>query len=179
MITGRTLSRDEIKEVWTIDRSEVIDAVYYLEDGALVLRPEHYDMHGWPAGEAAKYTPVLEACYDEGGLFHGLFDDKRLIGVAVLESRFIGSGKNRLQLKFLHIGSSYRDKGLGKQLFYLAADEARKREAAGMYISATPAERTIGFYLRLGCKVTTEPDPELFALEPKDIHMEYDLALSR
>ena len=178
MITGRALNRDEIFKVWTIDRSEVIDAVYYLEGGALVLKPEHYDMHDWPAGEAARYTPVLEACYDAGGWFHGLFDGEGLIGVAVLENRFIGRDKDRLQLKFLHVSSSYRNMGLGKLLFHLAEAQVRRRGAAHMYISATPSERTISFYLRLGCNVTTEPDPELFALEPGDIHMEYDLASS-
>ncbi len=93
MISGRKLSRDEIKEMWAIDRSEVIDAVYYLENGALGLRPEHYDMQGWPPGESEKYTPILEACCDQGGWFYGLFDDQRLLGAAVLESRFIGERK--------------------------------------------------------------------------------------
>jgi predicted N-acetyltransferase YhbS len=82
MISSRSLSRDEIKEIWEIDRSEMIDAVYYLENGSLVLKPEHYDVHGWPPGEARKYTPILETCYDRGGWFHGLFDDQRLIGAA-------------------------------------------------------------------------------------------------
>ncbi len=31
MIRGRTLSRDEISDIWTIDRSEVIEALYELE----------------------------------------------------------------------------------------------------------------------------------------------------
>lgn len=179
MITGRTLSRDEISKVWTIDRAEVIDAVYYLEDGALVLKPEHYDMRGWPAGEAAKYTPELENCHDAGGWFHGLFEGERLAAAAVLENRFIGCGRDMLQLKFLHVSRGYRSRGLGKRLFRLAEEEARRRGARRMYVSATPSERTIGFYLSLGCKVTGEPDPELFALEPLDIHLEYDLAPSR
>jgi hypothetical protein len=57
----------------------------------------------------------------------------------------------------------------------LAAVEAKQRGAKRMYISATPSEHTINFYLRLGCKVAPEPDPELFELEPEDIHLEYDL----
>lgn len=175
MISGRLLSRNEIGNIWSIDRREVIDGVYYLENGILVLKPEHYDMQGWPAGEGEKYTPVLEACYDRGGWFYGLFDGDRLVGVSVLESRFFGGNHNLLQLKFLHVSSRYRNHGLGKQLFELAGGEARRRGAKGMYISATPSENTINFYLRLGCRVTIEPDPELFELEPEDIHLEYDL----
>ena len=46
MITGRALSRDEIVKVWTIDRSEVIGAVYCLENGALEPKDIHleYDL---------------------------------------------------------------------------------------------------------------------------------------
>jgi ribosomal protein S18 acetylase RimI-like enzyme len=138
----------------------------------LVLRPEHYDVSSWPPGEAEKYTPLLEACYDRGGWFYGLFDDRTLVGVVVLDSRFIGTGRGQLQLTFLHISNQYRDHGFGKQLFRLAARDAWQRGAKRLYISATPSERTVNFYLRLGCKVASEPDPELFVLEPEDIHLE-------
>jgi predicted N-acetyltransferase YhbS len=175
MIRGRKLSRDEINDIWTIDRSEVIEAVYYLEQGRLVLQPEYYDMSGWPPGEAEHYTPILEACYDEGGWFYGLFEHNRLIGVAVLAGRFIGKNKDQLQLKFLHLSRAYRGRGLGKHLFNLAAAEAQKRGAHRLYISATPSEHTIGFYLGLGCRLATELDAALFELEPEDIHLEYAL----
>jgi predicted N-acetyltransferase YhbS len=177
MIEGKNLSRDEIREIWQIDRGELIEAVYYVVNGTLILKPEQYDAQGWPPGEAEKYTPVLEACYDRGGWFYGLFDNQKPVGVVVLESRLIGKGKAQLQLKFLHISRNYRDKGFGKQLFLLAATEARKRGATSLYISATPSEHTIKFYVHLGCKVVSEPDPELFELEPEDIHLEYDLGL--
>jgi len=132
-------------------------------------------MYGWPPGEAERYTPLLEDCYDRGGWFYGLFEDKRLIGAAVLESRFIGKSKDQLQLKFLHISRPYRGRGLGRRLFALAALEAHRRGARRLYISATPSEHTIGFYVAMGCRVAPERDPDLFALEPQDIHLEYDL----
>jgi len=175
MIRGKMLARDEIEDIWNIDRSEVIDAVYYLEGGELVLKQERYALHGWPAGESEMYRPILEACHDAGGWFHGLFDNDRLIGIAVLENRFMGKAGDTLQLKFLHVSRAYRDQGLGRRLFDLAAGEARRRGARRMYISATPSEHTIGFYLRRDCKVTLDPDPELFALEPEDIHLECEL----
>ena len=43
-----------------------------------------------------------------------------------------------------------------------------------MHISATPVEHTINFYLGHGCRVSAEPDPDLFELEPEDTHLEYD-----
>jgi len=175
MITTRKLLREEIDQIWSIDRREIIDNIYYYENGALVLKPEHYDMQGWPPGEAKMYTPILRACFDQGGWFYGLFDDARLVAVAILDSIFIGQTKDQLQLKFLHVSRDYRNKGLGKQLFELAKTTARERGARRLYVSSTPSENTVNFYLRLGCMVTPEPDPELLALEPQDIHLECDV----
>jgi GNAT superfamily N-acetyltransferase len=175
MIEGRQLSREEIPGIWRIDRAEVIEGVYYLIDGELVLKPEHFAAQGWPPGETVKYTPLLEECHDHGGWFYGFFDGAQPVGVAVLEGRFIGRDRDTLQLEFLHVGRGYRDHGYGRRLFLLAADEARRRGARFMYISATPSEHTINFYLRLGCWVTPEPDPILFEREPEDIHLLYDL----
>jgi predicted N-acetyltransferase YhbS len=98
-----------------------------------------------------------------------------MVGVAVLESKFIGKGKNHLQLKFLHVSRSCRKQGVGKTLFEMAARRARKLGAKKLYISATPSENTVNFYMRLGCVLAKEMDPELFELEPEDIHLEYTL----
>jgi predicted N-acetyltransferase YhbS len=169
----RELTRDEIERVWTIDRREVIDNVYYLEDGELVLQPEHWDVPGWPPGEPETYTPVLHDCFDRGGTFYGAFDDSDLIGVAVLESKSIGKNRDQLQLKFLHVSRAHRERGLGTTIFEKAVAKARALDARKLYISATPSENTVDFYMRLGCVVTQEVDQELFALEPEDIHLEY------
>ena len=60
MTSGRQLVREEIENVWAIDRSEVVDNIYYCENGMLVLKPAHYDIKGWPPGEVAK--PYLVGC---------------------------------------------------------------------------------------------------------------------
>ena len=171
MPIARQLTRAEIEQIWTIDRAEVIHAVYHLRDGALVLEPEHYDMTGWPPGEDALYGPILRDCFDRGGWFYGVFDGAKLCAVAVLESKFIGPDGDQLQLKFLHVDRTYRGQGWGKALFVAAQEEARRRGAKWLYVSATPSQHTIDFYLRQGCALTPEPDPELFALEPEDIHL--------
>jgi predicted N-acetyltransferase YhbS len=168
----RELRRDEIDQIWQIDRREVIESIYYWIDGRLVLQPEHFNMQGWPPGEAEKYTPILLESFDSGGVFYGAFDAGHIIGAAVLESKFIGQPQDQLQLSFLHVSRDHRGRGLGKQLFELAKERARQMGARRLYISATPSENTVNFYLRLGCVVTTHPDPELFEREPEDIHLE-------
>jgi hypothetical protein len=42
----RALARDELGRIWTIARSELIETTYRLEDGALVLRPDPFDVRG-------------------------------------------------------------------------------------------------------------------------------------
>ena len=172
MITGRDLSREEIDRVWEIDRREIIENIYYLEDGGLVLKPEHYNIAGWPPGEAEVYTPLFLDCFDRRGWFHGLFDNGRLVGIVILENKFIGSCSDLLQLKFLHVSSAYRGQGLGGRLYRMAEERAHTLGAKGLYISATPSQNTVDFYLRRGARVAKQPDPELFALEPEDIHLE-------
>ena len=169
----RVLTRDQVENVWEIDRSEVIEGVYYLEDGELVLKAEHYDMQGWPPGEPALYTPMLYDCFDRGGTFYGAFDAAEMVGAAVLESKFIGGQRDQLQLKFLHVSRAYRGQGLGKTLFEKTVGRAREMGARKLYVSATPSESTVTFYLNLGCVVAREVDAELFELEPEDIHLEY------
>ena len=71
MITGRELNKNEVNLIWTIDRSEIINNVYYYKDGALVLKPEHYDIRGWPAHGPEEYTPLLSDCMERGGWFFG------------------------------------------------------------------------------------------------------------
>jgi predicted N-acetyltransferase YhbS len=170
----RLLQREEIPLIWQIDRRELIENVYCLRDGKLVLEPEHYDVQGWPPGEAEQYTPILLDCYDRGGTFWGAFEDEKLVGVAILESKFIGSKHDTLQLKFLHVSRDYRKRGIASMLFNLAFEKAKVLGAKKLYISATPSEHTVTYYLRLGCTLAREIDPELYELEPEDIHLEYE-----
>jgi predicted N-acetyltransferase YhbS len=171
----RQLRLDELDQIWTIDRSEIIERVYRMENGELVLRPDYFHARGWPEGTVEETTPRLLDCYAHGGEFWALYDGSKLVGIAVLESRFIGAAQDMLQLKLLFVTDGYRDQGLGRRLFLHAAERARQRGARRMYISATPSEHTVNFYRNLGCVLTPEPDPALFALEPKDIHLEYAL----
>ena len=169
----RLLKREEIPRIWQIDRREIVENIYSLEDGKLVLKPDYFDIQGWPAGEAEQYTPILTDCYDRGGTFWGTFEDEKIVGMAILESKCIGSRADMLQLKFLHVSRDFRKRGIASALFRLAVEKARALGAKKLYISATPSEQTVNYYMRLGCVLATEIDPELFALEPEDIHLEY------
>jgi GNAT superfamily N-acetyltransferase len=170
------LGRAEIARIWDIDRSEIVDHAYRLCEGVLVLERAHFDVRGWPSGEPEKYTPLFEACHDRGGWLYAVFERDTVIGAAVLDAEFITGRAHQLQLMFLHVSRVHRGSGLGRRLFARAADEARRRGARSLYVSATPSEHTIDFYLGLGCRIASHPDPALFALEPQDVHLECTLA---
>jgi hypothetical protein len=135
----RTLERQEVRDLWSIDRAEVVDKIYYHEDHGLALKPDHHDIRGWPPGEREHYGPILLDCFDRGGTFYGAFD------------------------------------GETRTLFETAVARARELGARQLYVSATPSENTVRFYLRLGCRVTDDVDATLFNLEPEDIHLVFDI----
>jgi GNAT superfamily N-acetyltransferase len=169
----RTLERAEIEQIWTIDRREFIARIYRLEDGVLRLEPLNINVpKEWRADTVRDTTPLLYESFDRGGHFYGAFDAEQLVGEAVLDTIWRGPREDLLQLEMLHVSRDYRNTGLGTLLFEHARTEARDRGARGLYISASPTENTIRFYQRRGSVLLATPDPELFAREPEDIHLE-------
>ena len=63
----------------------------------------------------------------------------------------------------------YRGTGVGTRLFDAAKAIVRERGAPAMYVSATPTENTVNFYLHRGCRLAVPPDPVALELEPGDI----------
>ena len=171
-LVRRRLRRDELPLAWTIDRREIVERVFDLRDGQLVSRPDRFDIRGWPPGDAEKLTPIFEATLDRGGAFLGVFDGDHLVALAVVDTLPLGRSHDLRQLTFLHVGRDYRRLGLGSELFEAAQAFVAELGGAGLYVSATPSENTVGFYLHRGCRVIDEPDPALLALEPADIHFE-------
>lgn len=171
MVEFRELRREEIPSIWAIDRRERIENIFIAGPGGLELAADPFDVPGWKAGRPVQMTPVFEASFDAGSWFGGAFAGGRIVGIAVLEHGFFGADGGTLQLSFLHVSAETRGTGVGKHLFELARREARVRGARRIYVSATPTERTVRFYLARGCQVLAEPDPRLFELEPEDIHL--------
>jgi predicted N-acetyltransferase YhbS len=171
----RRLTRDEIELIWTIDRSEIHHHTYEVRGGRLVRSPNYFEVPGWRSDAAEKETPGLFDCFDRGGTFLGVFDAKPLIGISVLESTRVGRAHDQMQLAYLYVSRAYRGRGVGMQLFEAAVSSAREAGANALYVSATPTENTVDFYLNRGCVLAPEPDPKLLAAEPDDIHLLYVL----
>jgi len=173
-IEYRELAASELDRVDEIDRSEVVHQVYRLRDGALELKDDFWDGTGW-LGWDDDHRRRFRACLAGGGAAWGAFDGDRMVGIAILDGRPIGANLDRLDLYLLHVTNGYRAHGIGQHLVALVVDRARALGARSLYVSATPSLNTVTFYQRRGFQLATEVDPELYALENDDIHMELQL----
>jgi len=110
----------------------------------------------------------LEEVLANGGTMLGAFDGTRLVGIATFRPRLT---ETMAQLAFLHVSNGYRRQGIAARLFDQVEELAFQSGAQELYVSATPSESSVGFYTSRGCVWTPTPHPELFELEPEDIHM--------
>jgi GNAT superfamily N-acetyltransferase len=171
-VITRQLTRDEIDLLHRIDRREYIANIYRLEAGELVLEAHDFDVPGWPPGHEESTIPRALAALDRGGKAWAALDGDLVAGAAVVDVKLVGASKDLIQLEWLHVSRDYRRSGLGSMFIDKACAMVREQGAAGLYISATPSENTVNFYRGRGATLVAEPDPELFALEPEDIHLE-------
>jgi len=172
----RTIRRSEIEKIKNIDRREIVDKIYYLDGGQLKLKNEFYNIKSWEVSELERNIEHLYKIYDKHGYLVGYFERDKLVGVAALDSEFIGENRDYLQLYFLHVDSKYRGAGIGNKLLKKVIIRAKKLMAKKLYISATPSQNTIDFYINIGCQLVSEPNPALYQLEPRDIHLELSLS---
>ncbi|NVZ68796.1 GNAT family N-acetyltransferase [Pseudomonas costantinii] len=172
MLVERALNESDIPLLATIDRTELVHECYRMEGGELVLYAAYHDMRGWPEGEAEQDAVALLACLKRGGWMLGVFEGPALVAAVVVDNRLIHSQNLHMrQLKFLHVSHAARGMGLGGRLFALACEHGRQVAADALYVSATESRNTVDFYRRHGCLLLKQPDPQLYAQEPHDIHL--------
>lgn len=113
---------------------------------------------------------------NEEVIVFGAFDGDTLIGLSGLElKKQYGPDNTMFNFGPMWISKAYRRQGIGKQLFAMVKQETRIRNIKILYVSATPVPATVQFYINEGCTLLIDPDPELFALEPEDVHMELNI----
>ena len=175
MITIREMPPEEADRIAEIDLSEDDDIVYYWINGRVEAVPEAWrrprlDPTGWWERIAA-----VKADLAIGATLWGAFDDEKLIGVIVLRHCLppVGAflGQITAQLAALWVDNSYRRQGVARRLADTLIRAAQASGAEWLYVSATPSRSAVGFYTSLGFLPTQNAHPELYALEPDDIHM--------
>lgn len=169
------LEKEEIDFLRLIDRREIIEEVYYMENSELKLKEEYYDIDNFLPEELEETIERLKDDFEKGAKIIGAFDKGQIIGMASLKNKFIGEKKDTLQMDILYVSYYYRKMGIGKKLFEGIKKLAIEKAAKKLYISSTQSKNTVDFYMNNGCKLVKFPDKELFEKEPLDIHLELEL----
>jgi ribosomal protein S18 acetylase RimI-like enzyme len=163
----RLLDETNFDRLHEIDLSEHITLIYRLVNGA--LEPEPHDWQRTPWDQAHWQEQVAEWRANlQPEVWLGAFVDGRLTGLASLRHRL---EPRMAQLTTLHVDHRFRRRGVARQLVQTVIDMAEASGAEALYVSATPSESAVGFYLSQGFQPTNTPNAQMFALEPEDIHM--------
>ncbi|PAB60366.1 GNAT family N-acetyltransferase [Anaeromicrobium sediminis] len=171
----RKLLKEENIRLSEIDRSEVVERICLHKDGQLIIKEEFYHIKGWHEKELQDYIEILHDISDRGGTIYGAFEGAEICGIAALDSQFFGINNEYLKFDKLYVSKNYRGKGIGTELVKLVRKKALEMGAKKLYISATPFENTVRFYMGVGCTLAEEFIKEMHDLEPEDIHLELKL----
>jgi GNAT superfamily N-acetyltransferase len=169
----RRLGRVELARVGEIDRREVVELIYVQRGTELEERRGCWNSSAWdPRGHGehsvALQRRALERYADAGGIALGAFSDGRLVGIGVVVPHL---RPGIAQLAFLHVSEAFRATGIGRRLSEELDLIARDAGDSEIVVSATPSGNTVRFYLGRGYELMDPALPELYELEPEDVHM--------
>lgn len=172
-VTIRELDSDELVRVGEIDRTERIDVLFEQRGTELVPREGRFDAPAWRASGEGEHTVdaqvrALQHYVELGGIVLGVFDGSAMVGIGAVVPHL---RPLVAQLAFLHVSAPARSRGIGQLLCGRLEDIARTAGAVDIVVTATPSEHTVRFYLAQGYLPMVQPMPELFALEPDDVHL--------
>ena len=171
MIAYRPLAAVELSLVGDIDRTEPIDTLYVQRGTELQPITGDFSASAWHGGAGPhSVTEQIEDCEHylaAGGTAIGAFAGERLVGIGIVLPHL---RPGVAQLAYLHVSDGFRGEGIGLHLVEALEEIARAAGDAVIVVSATPSSNTVAFYRGRGF-APAEPLPELFELEPDDIHM--------
>ncbi len=174
-VTLRAFTVADVSRLAELDRSEPVAMVYAVRDGEIVPLGHGEEIPQWSGAWLDGVIAFARRHLESGGTGVAAFDGDQLAGVAVLGGEPVGDDLQKLPLAILHVGRGHRRHGVASLLFREMREVAARRGARRLYISATPSEGALRFYLGQGARLADPPDPALLALEPDDVHLVLEL----
>ncbi len=173
-IVYRKLAAEELSPELLKDfrRFQRVKRCWRKEEGQWLLKDIAF-IDDWDQEDHRRVCGQLQGGLASGGCAWGAFQAGSLKGFASVDGRLIGSRGQYAVLAEMHVSDELRGRGLGRQLFARAAEEARSLGAEKLYISAMSAEESQAFYRAMGCVEAQEYDPPHVEKEPCDVQMEY------
>jgi GNAT superfamily N-acetyltransferase len=170
----RPLVTADLARIGEIDRTERIETLYVQHGARLEERPGDWSAPPWfTEGEGehsvAHQRAECERYLAAGALALGAFVDGALVGIGIVRPHI---RPGIAQFAYLYVSNGYRASGIGGHLSDELERLAREHGDTTMVVSATPSLNTVRFYLGRGFEPMSDPLPELYELEPKDVHMQ-------
>ncbi|WP_422657521.1 GNAT family N-acetyltransferase [Paenibacillus sp. EC2-1] len=171
----RELLVEDCERLNDMNPSQYIGRAWREVNGVRQLVEINYQDSDWASGYEHHFNS-LRATITSGGYAVGAFDDNnKLIGFATVNREMFGEDYQYVLLEQLFISLEYRNKGIGKKLFFIITDVAREWQADKIYICAGSAEETVAFYFAIGCKESVEINKKLYQNDPRDFQLEFKL----
>jgi GNAT superfamily N-acetyltransferase len=172
LISYRQLEASDLVRLGEIDRTERIDTLYIQHGTELETVTGDFSASPWRDADGPhSVRDQIEGCEHylaAGGTAIGAFAGEPLVGIGIVLPH-VRPGV--AQLAYLHVSNGFRGEGIGIHLAEALEQIARGAGDRLMVVSATPSASTVAFYRGRGF-TPAEPLPELFELEPEDIHLE-------
>lgn len=177
MITYKELAESDLSRIAEIDRSEVIRIGYEVRERVLAEIDVMWDTPNFIAEGEGEHTVAgeIEFCRSHmarNAIAIGGFDGEAFIAIGILTPDI---RPKMAQLAYLHVSRECRRKGVGTAITRQLLERASALGSKRVYVSAVPSESAVGFYKSFGFDLIGEPLPELYELEPDDIHMVLEL----
>jgi GNAT superfamily N-acetyltransferase len=164
----RSVSANELSRIPEIDISEDATGIYVQHGARLARMPRAFRRDVRSPQDWAAEIGAWSRFVNDGGRAFGCFEADEMIGVAVLR---VELEEDTAQLAGLYVDRAWRHRGIASRLVEQVVGAAVSTRARNLYVSAVPSDSAVGFYLSRGFLPVGTPHPELFELEPDDIHM--------
>jgi GNAT superfamily N-acetyltransferase len=172
-VSVRQLSKSEVGKIAHIDRSERVTLGYSFNQGKLETEDVDWHVPRWSEDIQGEFNidvriHELSQAMEEGCIMIGALEGDLLVGFIVLRVKLT---ENMDQVHGLFVSREYRRQGIATNLMSEVVRMAREGGAEKLYVSSIPSESAVGFYMHQGFELAEQVHPELFVLEPEDIHM--------
>lgn len=172
-IICKIVSLDDLNDTFLseFNRYQVTNQVLFKDNQLYKMKSDHF-IEDWDDNKKAQVIHDLRSCINQGGRVVGAYDEAVLAGFANIDGCLFGSNMDYVELPYIHISAERRGSGIGKELFKICCEEAKKLGAGKLYIAAHPSFESQGFYKAMGCDVAVEINENILSREPLDIQLE-------
>lgn len=173
VISYRELNINEINVdlFHTFQRRQVVTDCWRKENGKWVIKNAPF-VDDWGSQEYEILVKCLKNTIETGGLVCGAFAEDELKGFVSVEGVPVGSSFQYMDLSSIHVSQDMRGHGIGRELFSMAKNFARKNNVKKLYISAHSAVESQAFYKAMGCTEAKEYNAAHVEREPYDCQLE-------